>query len=38
MCTMTEEFLIYYILIINSILIGYVVGVILYLIYVEFFK
>lgn len=35
---MTEEFLTYYILSINSLLIGYIVGVILYLIYVEFFK
>lgn len=38
MYTMTEEFLIYYISTINSLLIGFIVGVILYLIYLEFFK
>ena len=35
---MIDVYCSYYILTINSILIGYVVGVILYLIYVEFFK
>lgn len=35
---MIEDYLLYYILAINSLLIGYIVGVILYLIYVEFFK
>lgn len=35
---MTEDFLSYYILTINSLLIGYVVGVILFLIYLRFFK
>ena len=35
---MIEDYLLYYILTINSLLIGYIVGVILYLIYVEFFK
>lgn len=35
---MIEDYLLYYILAISSLLIGYIVGVILYLIYVEFFK
>lgn len=35
---MIEEYCFYYISIIKSLLVGYVVGVILFLIYVEFFK
>lgn len=35
---MIEDYFLYYILAISSLLIGYIVGVILYLIYVEFFK
>lgn len=35
---MTEDSFIYYILIINSLLIGYIVGVVMYLIYLRFFR
>lgn len=35
---MTEDFLSYYILTINSLLIGYIVGAVLFLIYLRLFK
>ena len=35
---MIEDYFLYYILAINSLLIGYIVGVVMYLIYLRFFK
>ena len=35
---MIEDYFLYYILAISSLLIGYIVGVVMYLIYLRFFK